>query len=235
MQIHSRFSLPMAALLVMAPVCQAIAITRTFITAGNAIGTTGVTATAAAPNVAGGGNLLSIFNTAAGYWEAALLDSYSIGLSFGWGNAGGGSTLAFHSLGTQGGSPNREISGGIVFDSSASFAWFLDASPADNSEYGPLQTASADLGGGTVNDARFSTPGQPDPLPGGSIYCPSPSTKSAIRWVYREPTPRTRLKPALTTTSTSRVHGLLRARRFRSTIPAPVSMPTSAPPRSRTP
>lgn len=157
MRIRSRFSLPLAALLMMAPTCSAITITRTFITAGNAIPFTGETATGPASNVAGGGSLFAIFNTAADYWEAALLDPFTTSISFGWGDAGGGSTLAFHALGTQGGVPNRETAGGIVFDSSASFAWFLDPTPADNSEYGPLQTINADLGGGSMNVARFYT------------------------------------------------------------------------------
>lgn len=101
----------------------------------------------------GAGNLTTIFNAAADLWEAAIQTSpnHVVTIEYGWDLLGGG-TLGVHNLLTQGGSPNRETSARIRFDSDRNF--FLDPTPLDNSEYGTYTESSADLGGGTINTGR---------------------------------------------------------------------------------
>ncbi len=45
---------------------------------------------AAPGNAAGGGNLRDIFNTAADWWEEAILDSHIVAIDFSWAPLGGG-------------------------------------------------------------------------------------------------------------------------------------------------
>lgn len=105
--------------------------------------------------VAGGGNLADIFNAAADWWEKSFVTTpYTLTLTFSWG-ARPGSILAEHVLSAQGGTPNRETAGTIVFDNDGSSSWFLDPTPCANDEFttGPTYTSS-DLGGGSVNVGR---------------------------------------------------------------------------------
>lgn len=105
--------------------------------------------TGPAVGTSGSGTLAAIFNWAADQWEAAIPDAHNVTITFSWGAQAGG-TLAAHSLGTQGGVPNRETSGSIVFDNDGSTNWFLDGTPGDNSEYTVFTPTSADLGGGNM-------------------------------------------------------------------------------------
>jgi hypothetical protein len=130
-----------ALLLAGGPEAGAITITRNF-SGGVAPG-----------SAVGGGNLVSIFNAAADFWEAALQDAHAVTINFSWGVQTGG-TLAAHSLGTQGGVPNRETSGSIVFDNDGTSFWFLDSTPLDNGEYGTYTESAQNLGGGSINIQR---------------------------------------------------------------------------------
>jgi hypothetical protein len=86
------------------------------------------------PTAIGGGNLVSIFNAAADQWERAILDPFTVTLHFGWAPVGG----AEHSLLAQGGTPNRETEGTILFNNDpipGHFHWFMGPTPALNEEY----------------------------------------------------------------------------------------------------
>lgn len=133
---------------------QGITIIGTFISSGSSFGG-GLGNASGAGNTAGGGDLVSVFNAAVTYWENAILDNHTVHLNFGWQSLTG-STLGVHSLFTQGGSPNRELSGAIRFDSSGT-SWFADPTPFDHSEYTTYNEFSANLGGGVMNTGRRYT------------------------------------------------------------------------------
>lgn len=133
-------------LLATAPKASAITIVRDFIGGSAPV------------NAQGGGDLASIFNTAADLWEHALLDSWTVTLHFGWAPLGYG-ILGMHSLMAQSGTPNRETEGRIYFDGDGSSQWFLDPTPTEKSEYTSYAESSRDLGGGLINTGRiYSSP-----------------------------------------------------------------------------
>jgi hypothetical protein len=103
-------------------------------------------------NVAGGGNLSDIVNAAARMWESVYSDSTTITLYYGWAPIGDAGT---HTLLAQGGNPNCETSGIILFDNSGSVVFFLDPTPYSNEEYQRFTEESQNLGGGSVNVARL--------------------------------------------------------------------------------
>jgi hypothetical protein len=108
------------------------------------------------PNAAGAGNLIDIFDSAARRWESAYSDSFAIRLHFGWAPLGSAGT---HTLIEQGGTPNREMVGLILFDNSGAVCFYMDPSPDSNEEYRRLTKEYQDLGGGLVNVAQvFSNP-----------------------------------------------------------------------------
>jgi hypothetical protein len=102
-------------------------------------------------NAVGGGNLTDIVNAAARMWESVYADKVTITLRYGWAPVGDAGT---HTLLEQGGTPNREITGIILFDNSGSAAFFLDPTPDANEEYRRRTEEYQDLGGGSVNVAR---------------------------------------------------------------------------------
>jgi hypothetical protein len=107
-------------------------------------------------NAVGGGNLPEIVNAAARMWETAYSDPVTITLYFGWSNIGDAGN---HTLVQQGGIPNREIIGVILFDNSGAASFYLDPTPYSNDEYRRRTEEYQDLGGGFVNVARvFSSP-----------------------------------------------------------------------------
>jgi hypothetical protein len=107
-------------------------------------------------NAAGGGNLSDIVNAAARIWEAAYLDPVTITINFGWAPIGDAGT---HTLMEQGGTPNRETTGLILFDNTGAAKFYLDPTPNSNEEFGRRTEEYQDLGGGQVNVARlFSNP-----------------------------------------------------------------------------
>ena len=142
----------------------AVTINRMFIDSGNnfPIPIESNIAGPAPTNIAGGGDLISIFNAAADWWELALPDdpentfsnnNDTINISFGW----------FPFSGTIIGEANFFIpspqNGVVRFDNDNSTAWFLDPTPNQNEEYGTFTESTADLGGGTVNTGRvYSSP-----------------------------------------------------------------------------
>lgn len=106
------------------------------------------------PVAVGEGNLVDIFNEAADQWERAILDPHVVTLRFGWAPVGGGS----HELLAQGGIPNRETAGLILFNNDFDlqhFRWFLDPTPHLNEEYLSYRESSLALGGENINSGRI--------------------------------------------------------------------------------
>ncbi len=107
-------------------------------------------------NVVGHGNLHDIVRAAARMWESVYSEPMTLTLYYGWADIGNAGT---HALSTQGGTPNREISGTILFDNTGAASFYLDPSPYLNEEYPKLTEESQDFGGGYINVARvFSNP-----------------------------------------------------------------------------
>ncbi|HYK92222.1 MAG TPA: hypothetical protein VE398_25895 [Acidobacteriota bacterium] len=100
---------------------------------------------------AGAGNLVDIFNAAARIWEEAYQDEFTLKLYFGWAPL---DSAGNHSLVEQGGSPNRETVGIILFDNSGRVSFYLDPTPNQHEEYSRMTQESQDLGGGFINVAR---------------------------------------------------------------------------------
>ncbi len=134
---------------------QAINIIGTFVPGGGSL--PGGPATVNPPVTSGGGNLQTIFNTAAGMWEQAIGDTFTVSISYGWTAIASGGVLGQHTLLSQGGSPNRELSAKIEFDGDGTSSFFADSSPADNSEYLTYNETSQDFGGGLMNKGRVFT------------------------------------------------------------------------------
>lgn len=117
---------------------------------------------ASAPTMAGSGNLTSIFNAAADWWELAYYDpngdgsDFTLSIEYKWA-ALSGSILGVHSLQSEGGSPHRETSALIRFDNDGSSNWFADSTPYENSEYSVYTEYSNDFGGGLLNTGRVFT------------------------------------------------------------------------------
>lgn len=112
-----------------------------------------------APRAVGGGNIVDVFNAAADYWEAAIQDDYTLTLNYAW------ETLVDRSLATYSpqtrnvSAPFRNVEGFIRFDNDASYAWFVDPTPEESSEYLNFTTSTRDLGHGEMNiERRWSHP-----------------------------------------------------------------------------
>jgi hypothetical protein len=102
-------------------------------------------------NIEGGGDLVKIVEAAARIWESAYSDVDSITLYYGWAPI---DQAGNHTLIEQGGSPNREIAGLILFDNSGNISFYLDPTPESSEEYKRLTEENQDLGAGLVNVAR---------------------------------------------------------------------------------
>lgn len=137
----------------MASSASALTIVRDFVASGEDYGF-GIGLATGAPTTAGGGNLIDIFNAAADCWEEAILDAHTVTIKFGWQGLGGG-TLGVHALTGEGGSPHRETSAVIRFDSDGTSDFFADATPESHSEFGTYTEVTADLGGGVMNTGRY--------------------------------------------------------------------------------
>jgi hypothetical protein len=107
-----------------------------------------------AENAAGGGDLVAIVESAARIWQSVYSNNASLVLYVGWAPIGPAGT---HSLIEQGGDPNRETVGLILFDNSGSVSFYLDPTPDSDEEYHVLTEQDQDLGGGPVNVARLFT------------------------------------------------------------------------------
>ena len=100
-------------------------------------------------NAVGGGVLQSLVAVAVNYWEAAYGDPFTLNIEYGW-FPRSGTTTGTHSLVSEGGTPHRETSGSLAFDSDQSTIWFIDPTPTSASEYTTFTNYTADLGGGTM-------------------------------------------------------------------------------------
>lgn len=139
--------------IVMAANAPALTIVRDFVASGSDFGF-GLGDATGAPTTAGGGNLVDIFNAAADCWEEAIMDDHTVTIKFGWQGLGGG-TLGAHVLTGEGGTPHRETSAVIRFDSDGTSSFFADSTPTLHEEYTDYTETSADLGGGVVNTGRY--------------------------------------------------------------------------------
>ena len=86
-------------------------------------------------DMAGGGNLIDIFDAAASFWEAAFTDPkdhWVVNIQYQWGPVNGNGQFRTTA---QGGDPHRIESGTITFDNSGRTPFFADPTPRDNSEY----------------------------------------------------------------------------------------------------
>ncbi len=103
-------------------------------------------------NTAGAGGLTDIVNAAARMWESAYADPSVITLYFGWAPVGDAGT---HTIIEQGGTPNREVVGMILFDNTGAVSFFLDPTPYASEEYRRRTEESQDLGAGLINVSRL--------------------------------------------------------------------------------
>ena len=89
-------------------------------------------------NLVGGGNLTTIVQQAAAYWEQIFSDPnqpWTLQLTYGWGIVGSDNLAGQFTVATAGGSPNRILSGKINFDDTGITPWFADPNPGSNSAY----------------------------------------------------------------------------------------------------
>jgi len=91
----------------------------------------------------GGAQLQAIMNYVRGVYNDIFEDTHNITITYRWGTPSNPGAIAAHSLVSQGGTPNRETAGTIVFRNTT--AWFFDPTPADNSEFNMTQTLWRDL------------------------------------------------------------------------------------------
>lgn len=143
--------------LVLVPAAHGLTIVTNYVSPGKTIPGVGV-ATEPATNVQGGGKLESVFRAAADVWERAILDPFTVTVNFGWSPTSGISATAYHQGVSTGGNPPRETAGSIVFNNSPTRAFFLDPTPDENEEFGPMSAAVGDFGGGLINIRREYAP-----------------------------------------------------------------------------
>lgn len=105
----------------------------------------------------GNGNLIEIFNVAADYWEAAIIDDIELSIDFGWSDLPDTSLAEFFPLEQ---TENRALEAEILFNNNTQrFNWFLDATPTSNEEFSRFETFTDDLGAGEINTGRiFNNP-----------------------------------------------------------------------------
>ncbi|MGD9720302.1 MAG: PEP-CTERM sorting domain-containing protein [Pirellulales bacterium] len=149
-----------ALLLAGASTARAITINATYRAPGQILTNFGLAQTTPA-NAVGGGTLQALVAAAVTYWQNAYADPFTLTLEYGW-FPRSGSTTGTHSLLTEGGSPHRELSASLAFDSDQSTIWFVDPTPADNSEFALYQEYYSNLGGGIMNVGREYTNGTGD-------------------------------------------------------------------------
>ncbi|MCS7033452.1 MAG: hypothetical protein NZ561_05585, partial [Phycisphaerae bacterium] len=91
----------------------------------------------------GGTQLQAIMNYVRNVYNDIFEDAHNITITYRWGTPSSPGAIAAHSLSSQGGVPNRETAGTIVFRNTT--GWFFDPTPADNSEFDMSQTLWRDL------------------------------------------------------------------------------------------
>lgn len=122
-------------------------------------------------NSVGGGSLQTVFDAACMAWENAIHDNYTVTLNYGWSDL---SSSAAHWLNSQGGTPNREISGTILFENNwndpSVFRWFIDPTPTQNEEWATFSTYHQDFGGGPMISGRVLSGAAGDVLTALDLY-----------------------------------------------------------------
>lgn len=109
-------------------------------------------------NTTGQGNFTNIFRAACDVWELAIQDDFTVALDVGWDSGG-----SRHELLMQGGTPNRETRGRIMFDNQYPVPYYMDSTPYSLSEYtNAVHIVTEDLGSGHVNTTRWFESGTPD-------------------------------------------------------------------------
>jgi hypothetical protein len=110
----------------------------------------------ASSNTTGTGDLETIFRSAAAAWETAFPEDHTVVLDFGW--AALTESSAQHTLLSQGGDPNRETAGSILFaNNNALLAWYLDPTPLSNEEFSTYSETTQDFGAGAMITGRYYT------------------------------------------------------------------------------
>ena len=107
-----------------------------------------------ASNVAGGGSLTEIFDTAAEYWEIAISDSFTVNVEYGWSSGVIGSSAAESAFPATA----QPTIGAIALDNNGPISnFFLDPTPRKNEEWTTFNSLASDFGGGVVNTGRVYT------------------------------------------------------------------------------
>ena len=143
------------------PPAQALTIVTEFVGAGGTFNLTAAGSPATAigepANSTGGGNLQTVFNAAARYWEGLFPGTGdTLEVDFGFADLSGGTLGSATQFTTRNFSdPNvaEQSVGTIRFDAS-NRTWFIDSTPEDTSEFGAQITTTADLGGGEITTGR---------------------------------------------------------------------------------
>jgi hypothetical protein len=100
----------------------------------------------------GGGSIVEIFRAAAAMWEHAIRDDFTVTFDFGWGSPAPGVYGSSHQLLAQGGTPNRETHGLLLFNNPVGGAGppdfvplFLDPTPHGHEEFPIVSESTAQL------------------------------------------------------------------------------------------
>lgn len=143
--------------LALAPAARALTIIDHFIPANEELA--GIGLAGEPPQLlTGAGTLKNVFRAAAAHWERVIRDDFTVTVHFGWYPTASITPIAFHQGIATAGTPERQVEGSIAFSNDSLLPFYLDATPADNSEFGPQVAAIADLGGGPINVLRELAP-----------------------------------------------------------------------------
>ncbi len=144
----------LAALLMAAGPANALRIITNYAAPGQSIPSVGE-ATGPPSSAVGDGELASIVRAAADTWESVIDDSHTLTLTFGWFPTTGVSNSAYHVAGAAIGTPLREITGSLAFNSDDSlFPMYLDPTPTLSEEFSLEAQDFTDLGAGPIETAR---------------------------------------------------------------------------------
>ena len=118
--------------------------------------------------VVGNGNIQDVFAAAAAAWESRFTDPYTVTINYGWGRTPSSDGVTYAS--------RFDARTGRVAEAEIHFTnalnrpdrvWFLDPTPGQGEEYGPINKVAADIGGGPLNTGRWAYAiSQPPGFPG---------------------------------------------------------------------
>lgn len=128
---------------------RAISLTGTYVQPGGDI--YGVTSMGAPSTVAGGGDLKTIFDTAANAWNSKIGDNWSLNIKYGWSNTIGNAVAQYYAWWMPFGD-QRHFQARILFNPNYSF--YADATPGSHSEYQSYSESSRNYGSGEMNIGR---------------------------------------------------------------------------------